>query len=257
MARGWIAALLGVATLTTWVSDAGAHTIGCPPGQAVRGINFLTHRLVCVSVGAEAIAALEAAVAALQGQVAALQAENAGQAAAIATLQGEVDHLQARTTLSSPSGDYSITVTDTGIALAGPDVSIQLRNPGPAAVIELLTTDLLATVARNSEIVSNGATSITSGTETSVISGTNTNVVSGGQLNVSTGTHTNLQSGGQTNLESGSQTTVVSGGNMNLQGPLILLNGGCARVARVGDSVVSGGGGTLVIESNDSTVRSC
>jgi hypothetical protein len=39
--------------------------VGCPAGQAIRGINFITRALVCVPVGGDT-AALQAQITALQ-----------------------------------------------------------------------------------------------------------------------------------------------------------------------------------------------
>jgi hypothetical protein len=223
MARQAFAALAVVAALTTWPSDAFAHLIGCPPGQAIRGINLVTHKLVCIGVGAsEQVAALEAAVATLQGQVAALEAENAAQAAAIATLQGEVDDLQAQTTFSSPSGNYFITLADTGITLQGPGgFGIQLTNdPGSVPTVEVVANDVLVEASRNIALESGLATSV--------------------------------QSQGNTTVMSSGQTSVTSSGIMSLQGFLLQLNGGCLPVARMGDPIVNG-----VIDATTTTVSSC
>jgi hypothetical protein len=226
MARASLAALLVVAALTAWVADAGAHTIGCPPGQAIRGINFLTHRLVCVSVGTEEIAAL-------QDRVAALEAQNAAQATVIANLLAGM--------LKSPNDLYSITVGDTGITLAGPDVSIELRNdPGPVPTVELIAGDVLVNAARNTAIASDVATSVVSGNSTNIASGLDTTVTSSRNTNVSSGATTNILSSGATIL----------------QGSLVQLNGACAQVARVGDLVVPVGP-LLVIDSGSTTVFAC
>jgi hypothetical protein len=46
--------------------------VGCPAGQAIRGINFITRALVCAPVGGDTTALL-ARIATLEGQVAGLQ----------------------------------------------------------------------------------------------------------------------------------------------------------------------------------------
>ena len=178
MGRSALAALLAL-TAVSAPSAASGHTVGCPEGQAIRGINFATHRLVCVGVGAEEIAAL-------QGRVAALEAANALQAAAIASLQGELDQLQAQIapllagTLASPDGQYVVTVANDGITLAGPGARIGLNanNPGAAPTVEVAATDVVVIADRNTGIASGIATSISSDANTSIASGVATSVTS-------------------------------------------------------------------------------
>jgi len=233
MGRSMLALVLGVTALAA-PSGTDAHTVGCPEGQAIRGINFVTHRLVCVSVGAGEIAALEAVVATLQERVTALEAENAGQAA------GEVDDLQARTapllagTFASPDGQYVITVANAGITIAGPGVAIGLNanNPGAAPTVEVAATDVSVIAERN--------TGITSGLATAIDSGSNTIIASALATSVS----------------SGSNTSLASDGNTSLQGSQVRLNGACAGVARVGDFVVPFGP-LFRIDTGSSTVLGC
>jgi hypothetical protein len=224
MGRSVLATLLALTAFSA-PSAASGHTVGCPEGQAIRGINFVTHRLVCVSVGAEEIAAL-------QGRVAALEAANVLQAAAIASLQGELDQLQAQIapllagTLASPDGQYVVTVANDGITLAGPGARIGLNanNPGAAPTVEVAATDVVVIADRNTGIASGIATSISSDANTSIASGV--------------------------------ATSVTSAAGTSLQGSPIRLNGGCAGVARVGDFVVQVGP-LFQIDTGSPTVLSC
>src|SRR5688572_12812585 len=86
---------------------------GCPAGYVVQEVNFAAKTVVCTSLSTKQITSLEAKVAALQAKVTALQAQ-------LASL------------LTSPNGQYSINVGNTGIELAGPGVSLQLRDSGTA-----------------------------------------------------------------------------------------------------------------------------
>lgn len=227
--RGIVGLGLVLAGIGMLATPAESHFVGCPAGQAIRGINFLTRTLVCVSLGTEEIGALQTAVAGLKEQVATLQAENAQQAGAIAALEGQLASL---TTLTSPSGLYSILVTDDGIVLQGPGVSIALNQgdppPGssPTVTITATTVEVLA-----------GALGIVSDVSTTITSGATTTIESG--------THTNVSSGATTNMLSGDATNITGAG--------IALNGGCLPVARAGDPVSSSG----QIGSGSPTVRSC
>jgi hypothetical protein len=235
MARGLFTALLVIAALTASVGDASAHLIGCPAGQAIRGIDLVTQRLVCVSVSSDQVAALQSDVAALQGQVAALQGENAAQAAVIANLQGEVDQLQTQTVFTSPNGAYSITVANTGIRLVGPGLSLELRNDvGPLPIIELTAgADVLLSTGRHTVIGSGSDTVIASGRDLLVTSGRSVDVASSADMSLSA-----------------DQTMTLQGATA------IQLNGSCGPVARGGDTVALDGT-LLKIVPNGSNVRSC
>jgi hypothetical protein len=239
MTRSLIAGLLLVTALAIPAGDARAHAVGCPPGQAIRGIDFLTQRLV--SVGAADIAALETAVLVLQGRVTALEAENVAQAAAIASLQAQLAPLLAGT-FASPDGQYVITVANSGITLAGPGVSVALNadNPGATPTVEVAGTDVVVIGDRN----------------VGIASGVATNLTSAGDTNVDSGLTTNVSSSAATTVISGTSTTVSSAASTSLQGFQVRLNGGCAAVARVDDLVVQLGP-LFRIDTGSPTVSSC
>lgn len=94
---------------------------------------------------------------------------------------------------TSPNGQFSITVDDDGIKLAGPSNSIELHPDG--------TIDTVAGTAFN----------LTSGTATTLVSGTTLSLTSGGA--------TSLEAGGSFDATSGGATNLDVGGSFSLQTP--------------------------------------
>src|SRR6185312_8602849 len=92
---------------------------------------------------------------------------------------------------TSPNGQFSITVDDDGIKLAGPSNSIELHPDG--------TIDAIA------------------GASFSLTTGGATNLVSGTSLNLKSGGATSLDAGGSLDATSGGATSLDVGGSLTLQ----------------------------------------
>ena len=113
-----------------------------------------------------------------QDQVAALQQ-------AVATLQAQV--AAAGHSLTSPDGHYSVDVSNDGIVLQGPGVSIRLDagDPAnPAPTVTVTGTDVLVNAGQKTDIVSGGTTQIESGATTQIESGVDTKIKSDGTIHV-------------------------------------------------------------------------
>jgi hypothetical protein len=145
---------------------------GCPAGYVVQAVDFATKTVVCASLSTKQIVALEAKVAALQAKLTSLQTQ-------LASL------------LTSPNGQYSINVGDTGIELAGPGVLLQLRD----TTIEM-----------------------TADTDTLVTSGRHYLLTTGADMSIATGGDVSLDTGGSAQLLAGGTTTIRSAGATTIQG---------------------------------------
>ncbi len=119
---------------------------------------------------------------------------------------------------TSPNGQCSIRVTDTGIVLGGPGC--------PAVQID--------------------------GTTVTIRGGTTTTLQSGGNTTVSGAANTTISSSGTTSVTGGG-TTTINGGTVTIGG-----TAGCSPVARIGDIVtVDGTTGMATIVSGSTHVFSC
>ena len=110
-------------------------------------------------------------------------------------------------TFTSPNGQFSITVDDTGIKLAGPSNSIELN---PDGTIETRT-------ATSFNVTSGGATKLNAGTSLDLKSGAATTLVAGSSLSATSGSSTSLDAGGSLSATSGSSTSLDAGDSFNLQ----------------------------------------
>ena len=108
-------------------------------------------------------------------------------------------------TFTSANGQFSITVDDSGIKLAGPSNSIKLEPDGT-----------VATVAGTSlNLKSGGATTLEAGGSLSAKSGGSTSVDAGNSLDVTSGGSTSLDVGGSLGLQTGTTANLTVGTSLN------------------------------------------
>jgi hypothetical protein len=150
---------------------------GCPAGHVVQSVDFTTRTVACASLSTKQIVALEAKVAALQAKLTSLQAQ-------LASL------------LTSPNGQYSINVGDTGIELAGPGVLLQLRDTRLEMTAD---TDTLLTSGRHYLV--------TTGADMSIATGGDVSLVTGGSAQLLAGATTTIRSAGATTIQGGPGAT--------------------------------------------------
>jgi hypothetical protein len=134
-------------------------------------------------------------------------------------------------TFTSPNGQFSITVDDTGIKLAGPSSSIELK---PDGTIENRT-------ASSFNVTSGGATALVAGTSLDLKSGAATTLVAGSSLNTTSGSTTTLDAGGSLNVQTSNAATFTVGTNLNAN------IGGAANV--VATSLDLKATGTAILEA--------
>ena len=108
-------------------------------------------------------------------------------------------------TFTSPNGQFSITVDDTGIKLAGPSNSIELK---PDGTIENRT-------ASSFNVTSGGATELVAGTSLDLKSGAATTLVAGSSLNATSGSTTTLDAGDSLAVQTSKAATLTVGTNLN------------------------------------------
>jgi len=123
------------------------------------------------------------------------------------------------TQLTSPNGKFTVTVTNAGIQLTGPETSLELS-------------------AHDLTMLAGESTSLTSGTSTSLLTGTNLSLEAGA-----------------TALLAGEEADVLGNSAAVLGSPKVSLGGtsGCSPVARRGDTIQGGS----IISSGSSIVSSC
>jgi hypothetical protein len=110
-------------------------------------------------------------------------------------------------TFTSPNGQYSISVTDTGVTVASPDSSIRVG-----------ATDIRIETLGSDDI----------------------EVRSGSDLDFLSGASLELRSGTTVRVESGSNASVLAAGTLNLRANGVNIGGGaCSPAARVGDLVTN------------------
>jgi hypothetical protein len=102
---------------------------------------------------------------------------------------------------TSPNGQFSITVDDTGIKLAGPSTSIELKPDG--------TIETRAGASFN--LTSGGATNLVAGSSLDLESGGGTSLSSVGSFNAVSGKETTLDSGGSLILQTSKAATLTVG----------------------------------------------
>ncbi|MGZ4258755.1 MAG: hypothetical protein ACXVR0_00365 [Solirubrobacteraceae bacterium] len=107
-------------------------------------------------------------------------------------------------TFTSPNGQFSITVDDTGIKLAGPSNSIELK---PDGTIETRTDTSF-------DLTSGGATNLVAGSSLNLQSGGATSLVAGSSLSAASGTATTLDAD-SLNVQTSKAATLSVGTNLN------------------------------------------
>jgi hypothetical protein len=173
-------------------------------------------------------------------------------------------------TFTSPNGQFTLTVSDAGVTVVGPDSSISLPAGGGIKIhggdIQTVADDSTATVAGDetttvghdrTDSVGNDATATVGRNRTVSVAGNDSITIAG---NRSETVHKNAtarvdvdrteQVGGNDSLTVSSSRTehvgtglqVQVGGTASILGSLLSLNGGsaCAPAARLGDQVSSG-----------------
>jgi hypothetical protein len=217
--------VFGVLGLSAGTASAQA---GCPAGYVVQEVHFATKTVVCTSLSTKQITSLEAKVAALQAKVTALQA-------------------QLASVLTSPNGQYSIDVRDTGIELAGPGVTLQLRDSGtagtPIPTVEITTTKL--------EMTAGTDTLLTSGRHYLVTTGMDMSIATGGDVTLDTGGHTAIATGASAQLSAGSTATIQGAAATTIQGgpgasPSGIHVNGSVSITSINDIEIEAPGDTTI-----------
>jgi hypothetical protein len=262
-------ALVVLALLAPDFADAqGPGFVGCPAGQAIQGINFVTRRLVCTPVGGDT-SALAARVATLEGQVATLDTALSAVQAELAGLQGDLD----ATTSALAAAQATIACmsrVDTDVFFVGCNVHVRsgagtteaLPN-GLGNLIIGYNEESFPGVPENRAGSHNlvvgpghsyssvggfvaGRDNAVSGVNASVGGGTNNTAsgaqasVSGGRFNAASGTQASV-SGGTTNTASGPSASVSGGTGSTASGSAASVSGGAANRASGSAASVSGG----------------
>jgi hypothetical protein len=209
---------------------------GCPAGYVVQEVNFATKTVVCTSLSTKQITSLEAKVAALQAKVTALQAQ-------LASL------------LTSPNGHYSISVGNTGIELAGPGVSLQLRDSGtagtPIPTVEVTATKLEMTAGTDTLLTSGRHYLVTTGMDMSMVTGGDVSLDTGGNTAVATSGATSIATGTSAQLSAGSTATIQSANATTIQGgpgatPSSIQVNGSVSISSIHDIEIEAPGDTTI-----------
>jgi hypothetical protein len=116
---------------------------------------------------------------------------------------------------TSPNGQYSISVTDAGIVLAGPGSAVRLT--GANVVVE---SALATTVQAGSafSVASAGTAALQAGTSLALASGNGTSLQAGKDLAVAAGTNLGVTVGGATTVDGGHDVTIEADGRATLRG---------------------------------------
>ena len=146
-------------------------------------------------------------------------------------------------TFTSPNGQYTISVSDTGISLESPGATVHVVGTG----IDLATSGALNVNAGTTiELSSASGTALASGSSFSVDAGGAFSVDAGGafalagnSFAVESGTSFALQTAGPFAVSAGGTAALQSAAGFSVAGTVVNINRGttCARAARLGDSV--------------------
>jgi hypothetical protein len=208
----FIALVLLLATLAPSLAHADGPIstfVGCPAGQAIRGINFITRALVCVPVGGDTTA--------LQAQITALQTALASAQATIAcmhTVGTDVFFDGCNVHIRSGAGTTDATLNGLGNLIVGYNedfsASPKVRTGSHNLVVGRFHTYSTwgGFVAGESNAVTGAGASV-SGGGNSTASGIYSHV-SGGNGNTASGIVSSV-SGGAGNTASGDEASVSGG----------------------------------------------
>jgi Gp5 C-terminal repeat (3 copies) len=174
-----------------------------------------------------------------------------GTIAYVCSGQNGVDGKSFSGTFTSPDGNYSLSVTDAGVAINGPDARITMPSGGGLTI----TSNSSLTISGNTtQVVGSNSLSTIAGDRTETVSGNSTETVTGnstetvsGNSKVTIGGNRSEKVGGdQTGTIEGNRSEQVSGGvtekaagALSLIGSTVGLNrsASCRPVARLGDSI--------------------
>ena len=194
--------------------------IGCPAGQAIRGINFVTHSLVCVPVGGDT-APLLARIAALETAL-----ESAlGTTPCMHTVGTEVffDGCNVHVRSGSGATDGNVGAGPTVNGLGNLIIGYNEESPPSFPPVAVRTGSHNLVVGPRHTYSSYGG-------------------LVAGYRNFITGAYASV-SGGVSNFASGPNASVSGGGGNEASGPVASVSGGAGNHASGSDSSVSGGEG--------------
>ncbi len=153
---------------------------------------------------------------------------------------------QTSGTFTSPNGLFSLTVSDTGVSIAGPHASVSLDSSGNVAVTGANES---VTIADNrTETVGGNETIKVSGDRSEEVGGNETIKVSqdrsesvGGNESVKVGATRTETVGANESVTVGANESVTAGASLGLNAAIVGLNqSGCRPAAREGDLVAGG-----------------
>lgn len=140
------------------------------------------------------------------------------------------------TQLTSPDGKFTVSATDAGITLAGPQASLKLTE-----------SDLAITAALSTTLTSGTTLALTSGTATALTAGTALSVTAADGAQVDAGSNFDVTAGSTVDVEANGTAAFAGRSKVSLGGP------NCTKaVSRVGDAV-----GNTTITSGSSAVFAC
>lgn len=135
-------------------------------------------------------------------------------------------------TFTSPNGQFSITVDDNGIKLAGPSSSIELRPDG--SIDTIAGTNFSLTAGGATQLVSGTSLDLQSGGATSLDAGSSLDATSGGGANLDVGGSLSVQTGQTAALTIGTSLTASIGGSANLVATALDLKATGAAILEAG-----------------------
>lgn len=164
---------------------------------------------------------------------------------------------------TSPNGEYTLAVTDSGIVLSGSAATIDLSADG----ISITSAGDPVTIdGKTLNLVSQQATSLAAGTELTAQTGSGATLAVGSSLSLQTGSGINVDAGGSLSVQAASAVAIAAGtslvaqaggavvvdaaGGLSLRGSTVSVNpgGSCRPAARLGDAVTGTappGGGAI------------
>jgi len=240
-----IALVTMLATLAPSVAHADGPIptfVGCPAGQAIRGINFVTRALVCVPVGGDT-AALQARVTALE--TALLSAQTT--IACMHAVGSDVFFDGCNIHIRSGAGSTDAAVNGLGNLIIGYNENIsdsagqpRVRTGSHNVVVgrDHAYSSYAGLVAGGHNSITAPGASVTGG-EGNTASGGGASV-SGGTRNAASGSFASV-SGGDSNTASGANASVSGGAVNTASGEIGSVSAGSRNTASGNAASVSGG----------------